>query len=157
MIGLTPKVRARRSIYLDETFALDYISRMEVSLACLPTLRQRVKSVLEQGESLHTPQFDLQGKDLLGALRSLRCAVAHQCFILSRVISQRLAGRVGGVTPVFVRWPPLPGPPDDEAYWARVLVLEDKARVLSFVAARSIIGILEVLSSSIFFVPEGGI
>lgn len=137
-------MRARRSLYLDEAFAVDYLSRMELSLAALPTIRQRVNRLLETDEALHTPQFVMMGKDLLGAVRSLRCAIAGQCFLLSRVIAQRIAGKTGGPAPVFIRWPPLPGPANDDAYWARLGSLEEKARVLSFVAARSIVAVLEV-------------
>ncbi|KAK4705847.1 hypothetical protein P7C70_g343, partial [Phenoliferia sp. Uapishka_3] len=141
-------LRARRSLYIDETFSLDYLSRMELSLAALPTIRQRVNLLLERTDTLHTGLFVMHGKDVLGALRSLRCAVAGQCFLLSRVISQRIAGKDGAPTPDFIRWPPLPGPQNDEAYWERLAALDVKARELSFVAARSIVAVIEEAFSS---------
>ncbi|KAM0746608.1 hypothetical protein T439DRAFT_329714 [Meredithblackwellia eburnea MCA 4105] len=136
-------LKARRSLYIDEEFAHAYIGRMEISLAALPTLKQRVERVLRTGEYLHTPQFEAHGKDVIGSVRSLRCAVAGQSMLLARVVAQRMAGRKGAPAAKFIRWPPLPGPLNDDAYWVRLKALEDKARSLAFVAARSIVSVVE--------------
>ncbi|KAI5477344.1 Zn(2)-C7 fungal-type transcription factor [Pseudohyphozyma bogoriensis] len=119
---------ARRKPYLDEEFCDYFINECLVACNAIPALVERGATFAHQRKPFSWY--------VAGSLRNMRNTWIGHCYLVHRVVGQRLATKFSP-SAVDPKWPRMACPEgEDPQYWRRLLVLKERTSHLSYLATR---------------------